>query len=114
MKVVVTALIKSLKPISHVCLIALLNYFIFGIIGIQLFKGRFGKCENYDNPDNITIQTKDDCKALGGDWVNPECGYFDNIMYSIFTLFQVSTLEEWPKVLYGMVDASEHENHSHR
>ena len=44
MQVVVLALIRSIPPISSVAMFGLFEFVIFAIIGIQLFAGRLGAC----------------------------------------------------------------------
>ena len=49
MKIVLQALLKSVKGILSVFLIVLLIWIMFGILGTVLFKERFGYCEEIDN-----------------------------------------------------------------
>ena len=49
MKIVLIAVLKSVKGILSVFLIVLLIWIMFGILGTVLFKDRFGYCENIDN-----------------------------------------------------------------
>ena len=44
MQIVVLALIRSIPPISSVAMFGLFEFVIFAIIGIQLFAGRLGAC----------------------------------------------------------------------
>ena len=44
MQIVVLALIRSIPPISSVAMFGLFEFIIFAIIGIQLFSGRLGAC----------------------------------------------------------------------
>jgi len=48
-KTVVNSLLKSIPALLNVLLIVLLFLMVFGILGIQLFKGRLGFC-NDDDP----------------------------------------------------------------
>ena len=38
-------------------------------------------------------------------WGNPDIGNFDNIGYAMLTLFEMSTLEMWPDVMFRAMDA---------
>lgn len=44
MQIVVLALVRSIPPISSVAMFGLFEFIIFAIIGIQLFSGRLGAC----------------------------------------------------------------------
>jgi len=56
-KVLVNSLLKSIPSLIYVVIILLLFLFVFGILGVQLFSGSIGFC----NDKNATIQTKNDC-----------------------------------------------------
>jgi voltage-dependent calcium channel T type alpha-1G len=51
----------------------MLFYLLFGIFGINFFKGAFYYC--YNMP---FVENKQECMDLGGDWVN-NMYTFDNI-----------------------------------
>ena len=44
MQIVVLALIRSIPPIASVAMFGLFEFVIFAIIGVQLFAGRLGAC----------------------------------------------------------------------
>ena len=46
MRVVVNALFQSIPPLGDVLVVCLLVYFIFGVIGVELMKGRFYSCQD--------------------------------------------------------------------
>lgn len=48
MKLVVNAILESLPTLFNVLLIVLLFLLVFGILGIQLFKGKQGTCNDHD------------------------------------------------------------------
>lgn len=56
-KTVVNSLLESIPALLNVLLIVLLFLMVFGILGIQLFKGKLGRC----NDDDPTIMKKDEC-----------------------------------------------------
>ena len=58
---------------------------VFGILGVQLFAGRFASCSSND-PTVAKMQTTETCIAAGGDWRNPEMGSFDNIGAAVLLL----------------------------
>ena len=60
LKLVVQTLLSSLKPISNIVIICCAFFLIFGILGVQLFKGMFFYCDGPDvGAQNIT--TKMEC-----------------------------------------------------
>ena len=44
LKQVVQCMVASVKNIGNILVVALILLFIFAVIGVQLFKGRFGRC----------------------------------------------------------------------
>jgi len=59
MKTVVNALLESIPALISVLLIVLLFLLVFGILGIQLFKGQLGVC----NDESEGIEMKTDCRG---------------------------------------------------
>jgi len=100
LKVVVLALMNSIPPLANVLVVCGFGVFIFAILGINFFKGRFYSCDI----DNDSIQTKHDCEEAGGRWTNARSN-FDNIIWATLTLFEMSTTEGWLEVMYSGVDA---------
>jgi hypothetical protein len=64
-----------------------LFYFIFMIIGVNFFKGKFYYCDysypktNFKNFNSADLETKWDCLNSGGFWVKYDSS-FDNIWSS--------------------------------
>uniref|UniRef100_A0A914VGW7 Ion transport domain-containing protein n=1 Tax=Plectus sambesii TaxID=2011161 RepID=A0A914VGW7_9BILA len=56
-KLVVMTLISSLKPIGNIVLICCTFFIIFGILGVQLFKGMMFHCVGLDIT-NVTDKTE--------------------------------------------------------
>uniref|UniRef100_A0A8C2XU44 Calcium voltage-gated channel subunit alpha1 I n=1 Tax=Cyclopterus lumpus TaxID=8103 RepID=A0A8C2XU44_CYCLU len=75
LKLVVETLITSLKPIGNIVLICCAFFIIFGILGVQLFKGKFFYCAGFD-VKNIT--NKSDCLAANYRWAHHKYN-FDNL-----------------------------------
>lgn len=59
-KNVVNALLESIPALLNVLLIVLLFLLVFGILGIQFFKGMLGTCSDLDDGN---IVDKDGCKG---------------------------------------------------
>ena len=57
MQIVVLALVRSIPPISSVAMFGLFEFVIFAIIGIQLFSGRLGACNQVVRPPMQCVTT---------------------------------------------------------
>lgn len=45
------------------------------------------------------------CEEAGAEWLPPAFGSFDNAGAAALLLFEVSTLEKWPRVMFACIDA---------
>ena len=111
MKLVVNSLLRALPGVTHVLLIQLLFLLIFGILGVQLFRGRYAECTDPTIPlardcNGTFAQAQHDGSYLTVErqWRNPGTGNFDNVFEAILTLFEMSMLERWPDVMYRGMD----------
>ncbi|XP_023242929.1 voltage-dependent calcium channel type D subunit alpha-1-like [Centruroides sculpturatus] len=113
LKYVVKCVIVAVKTIGNIMLVTYLLQFMFAVIGVQLFKGKFFRCTD------STKMVEKTCKGeyiiyQGGDinkptieerkWENNEFN-FDDVAKAMLTLFTVSTFEGWPKLLYVAIDS---------
>ena len=55
--------------------------------------------------DGGQVITRASCLAAGHTWKNPPFGNFDNIMSAALLLFEVSSLEGWPTVMFRGIDS---------
>ncbi|GIY71696.1 muscle calcium channel subunit alpha-1 [Caerostris darwini] len=113
LKHVVQCVIVAVKTIGNIMLVTFLLNFMFGVIGVQLFKGKFFSCT-----DDSKLFEKD-CKGQhiiyqGGDITKPTIEErkwdrykfnFDDVAKAMLTLFTVSTFEGWPQLLYVAIDS---------
>lgn len=116
-KTVVDSLLKSIPSLLNVLLIIGLFLAVFGILGVQLFKGSVSVCSD---PSDV-IKVKSECigyylrpKSIGEEvvghelvrrqWVTPQ-NHYDNIGSSMLTFFEISTLEMWPDMMFNAIDA---------
>ena len=72
MQIVVLALIRSIPPISSVAMFGLFEFIIFAIIGIQLFSGRLGACNQVVRP-HLYASTTLARDISNSDWLQREC-----------------------------------------
>ncbi|KAI2642416.1 Voltage-dependent T-type calcium channel subunit alpha-1I [Labeo rohita] len=101
LKLVVETLITSLRPIGNIVLICCAFFIVFGILGVQLFKGKFYHCEGYDTR-NIT--NKSECLQAKYKWVRRKYN-FDNLGQALMSLFVLSSKDGWVNIMYDGLDA---------
>ncbi|KAM6957186.1 voltage-dependent T-type calcium channel subunit alpha-1I-like [Aplochiton taeniatus] len=101
LKLVVETLITSLKPIGNIVLICCAFFIIFGILGVQLFKGKFFYCFGSD-VKNIT--NKSDCLQASYRWVHHKYN-FDNLGQALMSLFVLASKDGWVNIMYHGLDA---------
>ncbi|XP_070610909.1 voltage-dependent T-type calcium channel subunit alpha-1I [Erythrolamprus reginae] len=101
LKLVVETLISSLKPIGNIVLICCAFFIIFGILGVQLFKGKFYHCLGVDIR-NIT--NRSDCMAANYKWVHQKYN-FDNLGQALMSLFVLASKDGWVNIMYNGLDA---------
>ncbi|XP_035254709.1 voltage-dependent T-type calcium channel subunit alpha-1I-like isoform X3 [Anguilla anguilla] len=101
LKLVVETLITSLKPIGNIVLICCAFFIIFGILGVQLFKGKFFYCSG---PDVKNITNKSDCLSANYKWVHHKYN-FDNLGQALMSLFVLASKDGWVNIMYHGLDA---------
>nr|XP_034187863.1 voltage-dependent T-type calcium channel subunit alpha-1G isoform X2 [Osmia lignaria] len=102
LKLVVQTLLSSLRPIGNIVLICCTFFVIFGILGVQLFKGAFYYCEG---PDIKNVRNKTDCLADKRNvWLNRKYN-FDDLGKALMSLFVLSSRDGWVNIMYTGLDA---------
>ncbi|XP_024872842.1 voltage-dependent T-type calcium channel subunit alpha-1G isoform X2 [Temnothorax curvispinosus] len=102
LKLVVQTLLSSLRPIGNIVLICCTFFVIFGILGVQLFKGAFYYCEG---PDIKDVRNKTDCLADKRNvWLNRKYN-FDDLGKALMSLFVLSSRDGWVNIMYTGLDA---------
>lgn len=116
MRVILTAIGRCIGPVTNTLLLWFAFQFIYGILGVNLFAGKFLSCfaagEDMDvfgrtdcvgttvGEDGVVIQPE--WVNFGGIWYN-----FDHIGIAMVTLFEVASLEGWLDVMYAAMDIRE-------
>ena len=101
MKTVVNSLLKAIPNLFNVALIELLTILVFSILGVQLFKGELGSCTDSSityKKDCIGSYTDDSGALQERSWGTP-FNNFDNVIWGMITLFEITTEEGWPNTL---------------
>ncbi|XP_041848653.1 voltage-dependent R-type calcium channel subunit alpha-1E-like isoform X3 [Melanotaenia boesemani] len=112
LKAVFDCVVTSLKNVFNILIVYQLFMFIFAVIAVQLFKGKFFYCTD------SSMNTEKECRGFYIDysrdkkevkrreWRRHEFHY-DNVCWALLTLFTVSTGEGWPQVLQHSTDVTE-------
>jgi hypothetical protein len=68
--------------------ISIANMGLLAVLGVNLFKGKFYRCDAANVPLERQNQVKNmwDCLDLGGEWRNSDQN-FDNFLSAILTVF---------------------------
>ncbi|XP_040923279.1 voltage-dependent T-type calcium channel subunit alpha-1G [Toxotes jaculatrix] len=104
LKLVVETLMSSLKPIGNIVVICCAFFIIFGILGVQLFKGKFFFCQGVEHRVNIANRT--DCEHANYTWVRHKYN-FDNLGQALMSLFVLASKDGWVDIMYNGLDAVE-------
>ncbi|XP_018043905.1 PREDICTED: muscle calcium channel subunit alpha-1 isoform X3 [Atta colombica] len=115
LKHVVQCVIVAVKTIGNIVLVTSLLQFVFAVIGVQLFKGKFFYCTD------ASKMSEEDCQGTYLEFENSNIDkpivkhrewqqhrfHFDNVAKAMLTLFTVSTFEGWPSLLEWSIDSNE-------
>uniref|UniRef100_A0A8C4QAP7 Voltage-dependent calcium channel alpha-1 subunit IQ domain-containing protein n=1 Tax=Eptatretus burgeri TaxID=7764 RepID=A0A8C4QAP7_EPTBU len=111
LKAVFDCVVSSLKNVWNILVVYMLFMFIFGVVAVQLFKGKFFYCTDKskefegDCRGQFLVYDKDVVVVQKREWKRYDFNY-DNIFEALMTLFTVSTGEGWSTVLKHSVDAT--------
>ncbi|XP_042611917.1 voltage-dependent N-type calcium channel subunit alpha-1B-like [Cyprinus carpio] len=112
LKSVFDCVVNSLKNVLNILIVYVLFMFIFAVIAVQLFKGKFFHCT--DESKALEKDCRGQFLEYGSDgvamtqpreWKKYDFHY-DNVLWAFLTLFTVSTGEGLPRVLKHSVDAT--------
>lgn len=93
-KDLINALISSLYQIINVFIVVFTVWFVFSLIGIQLFRNRFGFCENRVNY-HVSFE---ECQNTKKKWSIFFLNY-DDIGSALISIFVLSTMDNWANQL---------------
>ncbi|XP_030378203.1 sodium channel protein para isoform X9 [Scaptodrosophila lebanonensis] len=108
MKVVVNALVQAIPSIFNVLLVCLIFWLIFAIMGVQLFAGKYFKCEDLNGTQlsHEIIPNRNACESENYTWVNSAMN-FDHVGNAYLCLFQVATFKGWIQIMNDAIDSRE-------
>ena len=116
MRVILTAIGACIKPVTNTLVLWFAFQFIYGILGVNLFAGKFVSC--FVDGEDADVFGQLDCTGttVGADGVVMEPAWenfarqwynFDHIGIAMVTLFEVASLEGWLDVMYAAMDIKE-------
>ncbi|XP_074041675.1 voltage-dependent calcium channel type A subunit alpha-1 isoform X6 [Leptinotarsa decemlineata] len=113
LKAVFDCLVNSLKNVINILIVYILFQFIFAVIAVQLFNGKFFYCTDASKFTEVTCQGQyfvyeedsDVPKVDVREWL-PQKFHYDNVPMAMLTLFAVQTGEGWPQVLQNSMAAT--------
>mmetsp|Transcript_9963 Transcript_9963/g.9871 ORF Transcript_9963/g.9871 Transcript_9963/m.9871 type:complete len:326 (-) Transcript_9963:373-1350(-) len=101
MKNVISALIHSVSGIMYVAILLLLVWIMFAILFVNLMGGKLYSCS--ERP--YFYFNEEQCTKGGGEWLNYDFNY-DNVGIALISLFDISTMENWPDQRNAAIDIS--------
>lgn len=114
LKAVFDCVLTSLRNVFNILIVYILFQFIFAVIAVQLFNGRFFYCTDeaklthsqcygeafkYESLDRAPVPT------IKRQWLRHNFNY-DDVLAAMLTLFTVQTGEGWPNVLQHSMDST--------
>ncbi|CAL8324504.1 unnamed protein product [Boreogadus saida] len=120
LQVVMNSIMKSMLPLFHITLLVFFMVTIYSIMGLELFKCKMHKTCYYTGTNIIaTVENEkaSPCAQAGNGrrctingtecragWPGPNNGitHFDNLGFSMLTVYQCITTQGWTDVLYWM------------
>ncbi len=107
MKLVINSIFATAPALGNVVLICILFFYIFGIIGVQQFKGLYWHCVDTRFEGEVVVLPlgRSECNGAEMRWQHNSLGNFDTIGASMQLLFELATLEQWPDIMYSAIDA---------
>jgi hypothetical protein len=125
-RVVISAVVSAVPGIANVFLLIAFTFVVFGILGVQLFKGSFVMC----NDESITVrmnctgyfeQTTTWYQAINGTTYTHQTTVlterrwehdffnFNHLGYAVLTLLQQMYNDGWSSVLFSAMDATNYD-----
>nr|XP_018900706.1 PREDICTED: voltage-dependent calcium channel type A subunit alpha-1 [Bemisia tabaci] len=121
LKAVFDCVVNSLKNVVNILIVYILFQFIFAVIAVQLFNGRFFFCNDeskmnaedcqgfyyvYEADDSEDVNSAKFLPRVEQRLWRPRCFHYDNVAVAMLTLFAVQTGEGWPQVLQNSMAAT--------
>ncbi|XP_062842556.1 calcium channel, voltage-dependent, L type, alpha 1S subunit, a [Trichomycterus rosablanca] len=123
LQVVMSSILKSMLPLFHISLLVFFMVTIYAIIGLELFKCKMHKTCYHQGTEIVAAvenEKPSPCAEAGNGrrctlngtvckpgWPGPNNGitHFDNLGFSMLTVYQCITTQGWTDVLHWVNDA---------
>uniref|UniRef100_A0A3Q1AHG3 Voltage-dependent L-type calcium channel subunit alpha n=1 Tax=Amphiprion ocellaris TaxID=80972 RepID=A0A3Q1AHG3_AMPOC len=122
LQVVMNSILKSMLPLFHITLLVFFMVTIYSIMALELFKCKMHKTCYYTGTGTVCMENEKPapCAQAGNGrrcaingtecragWPGPNHGitHFDNLGFSMLTVYQCITTQGWTDVLYWVNDA---------
>ncbi|CAO1437735.1 unnamed protein product [Diamesa serratosioi] len=113
LKAVFDCVVNSLKNVINILIVYILFQFIFAVIAVQLFNGKFFWCtdESKHTPEDcqgsfFVFDSEDMLPRQEQRIWDNQHFHYDNVATAMLTLFAVQTGEGWPQVLQNSMAAT--------
>ncbi|XP_049820303.1 voltage-dependent calcium channel type A subunit alpha-1 isoform X2 [Aethina tumida] len=113
LKAVFDCLVNSLKNVINILIVYILFHFIFAVIAVQLFNGKFFHCTDASKFTESTCQGQyfvyeedSDVPRVEPRVWSVQKFHYDDVAMAMLTLFAVQTGEGWPTVLQNSMAAT--------
>ncbi|KAK2701267.1 hypothetical protein QYM36_020067, partial [Artemia franciscana] len=115
LKAVFDCVVNSLKNVFNILIVYMLFHFIFAVVAVQLFNGKFFYCTDESKMTAADCQGEYFVYEFGTDklpevrkreWTS-RLFHYDNVFAAMLTLFAVQTGEGWPMILQHSMSATQ-------
>ena len=107
MRLVLKSVALSIGAMVNVSVVMLMFFVIFGILGVQVFAGRFYRCNDPSVPDRAACVGSYYDPNVGNvaerEWSNAYLN-FDNLYRALISLFVTSTLDGYGQIMFDALD----------
>ena len=105
LKIVLGTLARAVGPVLNTVVIAMICFFVFGIMSIQVLGGRMNYCSN------IHISSKQECAGIDPEtgetlhWLDRQLQY-GWIGHAMLSMFVLASQDNWEMHMYAAIDAT--------
>lgn len=103
LRLVVNCIIDSIPAIANMLVIVSFIFFVYAVIGLNLYHGYLGTCSNSIQNYIFNFPTSHECISNNGTWT-PSMVNFDSISSSMLAVFEMASTSNWYEVMYKIVE----------
>ena len=108
LQMLASSLVQSMLSLSNVIGVTVLVWIVFALTFMTYLKGRFGRCTDHDTFGILECAGSfvEDGSIAEASWFTPPVN-FDNLGTSMYTLFEISSMNDWVVKAHYAMDATE-------